>query len=159
MILALALIVAGYDVAYYALNVLVWAHKLTTTADPVPLRYCLGIPVGAGGGDVFKAPFRLGAGLADVDTLPARAFFGEGTQWAGSTIGQSITDFFTKPGSEVYGTGVDSTNPVLPQNGGGGTIGRVPTGGIVTPQKPGVVAPRSAALDGAIQGGVYGLLG
>lgn len=161
MILALALIVLGYDLAYYSANVLFWAHKLTTTADPVPLRYCLGIPIaGEAGGDVFKPPFRLGAGLQGVDALPARAFFGEGTVWVPSTIGSVFTDiynFFNTPGEDLYGTGADSTNPTLPQNGGGGTIGRTATGGLKGAQPPGIVG--GPGYDGAVQGSVYGLLG
>lgn len=153
MIPALALLIFGYDVAYYAANVLVWAHLRTDGADPVPFRYCLGIPVKDGGGGApFRAPIRLGFSYPNIKAAEPRAFFGEGNfAYTQSTLGQAITDFFTKPGAEVYGTGVNSTNPVLPQNGGGGTIGRVPTGGIVTPSGPGVV--------GANQGLVYGLLG
>jgi hypothetical protein len=63
MIPALALLILGYDLAYYALNVLVWAHLRKTELTPVPLRHCFGIPFdGAAGptGEPFMPPFQFG---------------------------------------------------------------------------------------------------
>jgi hypothetical protein len=158
MIPALALLILGYDVAYYALNVLNWAHSRTDGADPVPFRYCIGIPMGKGGGAAkFKAPIRLGASYALIKVAEPRAFFGEGNfVWGESTIGTVLSDFFNKPGAEIYGTGANSTNPVLPGGvaGGGAGIGRAPTGGITSQNR----APSGRVAAGATIGGVSGVI-
>lgn len=62
---AIALMIMGYDVAYYAVNVLIWAHARQDTTDPVPLRYCFGFAIKdpGQGTDIFSPPFKLGNGL------------------------------------------------------------------------------------------------
>lgn len=77
MIPALALLILGYDIAYYAINVLVWAHLRESELDPVPLRHCIGIPFGEGGGTgKFMPPFKLGEGMAGLTALTARMLLG-----------------------------------------------------------------------------------
>lgn len=158
MILPLALFIIGYDLTYYALNVLVWAHARTDGGDPVPFRHCVGIPLGKGGaGAPFKAPFRLGASYALIKAAEPRAFFGEGNfVWGESTIGTVLADFFNKPGAEIYGTGAGNTNPVNPGGyaGGGAGIGRAPTGGITSQNR----APSGRSAAGATIGGVSGVI-
>lgn len=79
MIPALALLILGYDLAYYAINVLVWAHLRTTTLSPVPLRFCFGIPTGdaAPGDEQFMPPFQLGIGGAGVEITARQLLGGE----------------------------------------------------------------------------------
>lgn len=104
MIPALALLILGYDLAYYALNVLVWAHMREGEKDPVPLRYCIGLPMDdGGGGGAFMPPFRIGTDLPQLEAVTGRQLLG-GEPWATLLASAYDTGAGTIPGNMLPGT-------------------------------------------------------
>lgn len=140
MIPALALLIIGYDIAYYAANVLVWAHLRATDKDPVPLRYCIGIPFGdgAGGGGKFMPPFKLATDLPQLEAVTARQLMG-GEPWATLLASAYDTGAGTIPNALLPGDGAAQQDPdqtgVIPRLPGENATG----GGIIASPAPGTI--------------------
>lgn len=139
MIPALFLLIAGYDLAYYAINVLVWAHFRELDNDPVPLRYCIGIPFGdSPGGAKFVPPFQIGTDLPQLEGVTPRQLLG-GEPWTTLLASAYDTSAGSIPGTALPGTpGADGdarTDPpgfdpnrdsILPRLPGEGVYGGLP---------------------------------
>lgn len=63
------LLAFGYATAYYAINVLVWAHSGDPHIRPVPFKYCLGLPIDPKGPSVAQ----LWMPLFNLEAAPANA--------------------------------------------------------------------------------------
>lgn len=139
MIPALLLLIIGYDIAYYAVNVLVWAHLREGENDPVPLRYCIGIPVGdnAGGGK-FMPPFQIATDLPQLVGVTARQLLG-GEPWATLLASAYDTGAGTIPNA-LLPDGNAQQDPdqtgVIPRLPGEITE---PNGGIIAAPHPGTI--------------------
>lgn len=71
--IGVALLAFGYATAYYAVNVLVWAHSGDPHVRPVPFKYCLGLPIDAKGPSVsqlWMPIFNLESSPTNLPQLP-----------------------------------------------------------------------------------------
>lgn len=107
MLFGFALLAAGYAGVYYAVNVLVWAHFSTDTAEPVPFAMCVGFPTRPRKVP-FMPPVQLGVQIPGAIT-DARGLLG-GVPTTGSyiTAGAALAKeggFFTKSGVPLTGGG------------------------------------------------------
>ncbi len=67
--IGVGLLAFGYATAYYAINVLVWAHSGDPHIRPVPFKYCLGLPIDPKGPSVAQ----LWMPLFNLEAAPTNA--------------------------------------------------------------------------------------
>lgn len=145
MLFGFALIAAGYAGVYYAVNVLVWAHFSTDTAEPVPFAMCLGLPGGARK-TPFMPPVQLGVQIPGAIT-DARGLLG-GVPTTGAYI--TAQSALGKEGGLFTKSGVPLTGPGPAPNTGTSSGGATTTpsyniGSLenpaIRPRPPGFIGP------------------
>lgn len=67
--IGVGLLAFGYATAYYAINVLVWAHSGDPHVRPVPFKYCLGLAIDPKGPSVSQ----LWMPLFNLEAAPTNA--------------------------------------------------------------------------------------
>lgn len=118
----LALLTGGYALAYYGMDVLVWAHTAgNPPQDPVPLSHLIGLPTDtpAAASGTFMPPFKLGTAVPGSIT-DARGLLG-GTPTTGAYT-PAVGGATGGPGSSTD-LGATGIGPSVGNTGGGGGTG------------------------------------